>query len=387
MFCNSNYIKNNKNNMTQRRSSSLRCSRSLRIIRILTYIDYITSLGYFMILSAVLINYTHSLKVSFPTFNKNLAVISNIDVKRATDYDKGELVKLFKAVPMLMFKNQNLNPKDFYEFCKVFDSKSNDRVVHPFHNSQVDYVPQVAIRGNCYIKDLYGLKDITLRYSGPFKNTAVWHQDIVGISEHRPPVVSGIYMLKAPPIGGETMFASMEAAYDNIESSLKKELKYFNVVYSNSNTEGGVMNTYYDYTGYNRIDVNQASAVNMKPPSQTQASQASQGTTIINREPLVIYTDECKNKKALMLSPFRFAKFDKMSRDDSYDLYRELMSKYILHKDNIVKVEWEMNDLLIFNNRKLIHSSSPSAEYENYERLYYSCFLGTDAPILRCNSI
>ena len=358
--------------------------RYKRTIRVLTYIDYITSLAYVMILNAVIINYTHSLKVSFPTFNKNLAVISNIDVKRATDYDKGELAKLFKAVPMLMFKKQNINPKEFYDFCKVFDSKSNDRVVHPFRHSQVDYVPQVAIRGNCYIKDLYGLRDITLKYSGPFKNTAVWHQDIVGISEHRPPVVSGIYMLKAPPIGGETMFASMEAAYDNIESSLKKELKYLNVVYSNSNTEGGVMNTYYDYTGYNRIDVNPASVVNMKPPSQ---SQSSQGTTIINREPLVIYSNECKNKKALMLSPFRFAKFDKMSPEDSYDLYRELMSKYILNKDNIVKVEWEMNDLLIFNNRKLIHSSSPSVEYENYERLYYSCFLGTDAPILRCNSI
>jgi alpha-ketoglutarate-dependent taurine dioxygenase len=115
--------------------------------------------------------------------------------------------------------------------------------------------------------------------------------------------------------------------------------------------------------------------------------QINKGTTIINREPLVIYTDEYKNKKALMISPFRFNKFDKMSCEDSYDLYRELMSKYILNKDNIVKIKWEMNDMLIFNNRKLIHSSSPSIEYENYERLYYSCFLGTDAPIIRCNSV
>ena len=353
----------------------------MRIIRFLTFVDYLTTLSYLMILNAVLINYTHSLKVSFPTFNKNLAVISNFDVKRANEFDKGELAKLFKSVPMLMFKNQNLNPKELYEFCKVFDSKSNDRVVHPFHHSQVDYVPQIAIRGNCYIKDLYGLKDVMLRYSGPFKNTAVWHQDIVGVNEHKPPIVSSIYMLKTPPIGGETLFASMETAYDNIESSLKKELKYFNVVYSNSNTEGDVMNTYYDYTGYNRININN----DLNMPSQK--TSVSQGTTIINREPLVIYTDECKNKKALMLSPFRFAKFDKMSCEDSFDLYRELMSKYILHKDNIVKIEWEMNDLLVFNNRKLIHSSSPSAIYENYERLYYSCFLGTDAPIIRCNTI
>jgi len=329
---------------------------------------------------ALFIVSTSSMKVSFPTFNKNLAVIHNIDVKRANEYDKIELAKLFKAVPMLMFKNQNLNPKEFYEFCKVFDSKSNDRVVHPFHNSQVDYVPQIAIRGNCYIKDLYGLKDVTLKYSGPFKNTAVWHQDIVGINEHRPPIVSSIYMLKAPPIGGETMFASMEAAYDSIELSLKKELNNCNVIYSNSNSPDNVMNTYYDYTGYNKVNVdNIINDINMPKPQS--------GTTIINREPLVIYTDECKNKKALMLSPFRFAKFDKMSCEDSFDLYRELMSKYILNKENIVKINWEMNDLLIFNNRKLIHSSSPSIEYENYERLYYSCFLGTDAPIIKCNSI
>lgn len=328
---------------------------------------------------AVFISLTSSMKVSFPTFNKNLAVINNIDVKRANEYDKGELAKLFKAVPMLMFKNQNLNPKEFYEFCKVFDSKSNDRVVHPFHHSQVDYVPQVAIRGNCYIKDLYGLKDVTLKYSGPFKNTAVWHQDIVGINEHRPPIVSSIYMLKSPPIGGETMFASMEAAYDSIDLSLKKELNNCNVIYSNSNSEDNVMNTYYDYTGYNKVNVNVDNDMNM--PKQKS------GTSIITREPLVIYTDECKNKKALMLSPFRFAKFDKMSCEDSFDLYRELMSKYILNKENIVKINWEMNDLLIFNNRKLIHSSSPSIEYENYERLYYSCFLGTDAPIIKCNSI
>jgi len=347
----------------------------MRFIRFLIYIDYITSLSYLMILNAALINYTYSLKVSFPTFNKNLAVINNIDVKKVNEYDKNELANLFKAVPMLMFKNQNLNPKDFYEFCKVFDSKSNDRIIHPFHNSQVDYIPQVAIRGNCYIKDLYGLKDVTLKYSGPFKHTAVWHQDIVGVSEHKPPIVSSIYMLKTPPVGGETMFASMEAAYDNIDMNFKKELNQYNVIYSNS--ENNVMNTYYDYTGYNRININ--TDINM--PNQKI------GTTIINREPLVIYTDECKNKKALMLSPFRYAKFDKMSCEDSYDLYRELMSKYILNKDNIVKIKWEMNDLLIFNNRKLIHSSSPSIEYENYERLYYSCFLGTDAPIIRCNSI
>jgi alpha-ketoglutarate-dependent taurine dioxygenase len=191
-------------------------------------------------------------------------------------------------------------------------------------------------------------------------------------------------MLKTPPIGGETLFASMENAFDMIDCGLKKELKYYNVVYSNS--EENVMNTYYDYTGYNRVNMNTVIDTQM-PLTPSPSSQPHKGTTTIHREPLVIYTDECKNKKALMLSPFRFSKFDKLSCEDSFDLYREIMSKYILHKDNIVKIEWDMNDLLIFNNRRLIHSSSPSAVYENYERLYYSVFLGTDAPIIRCNAI
>jgi alpha-ketoglutarate-dependent taurine dioxygenase len=104
---------------------------------------------------------------------------------------------------------------------------------------------------------------------------------------------------------------------------------------------------------------------------------------IITKEPLVVYSNYNKNRKALMLSPFRFVKFDKMSCSDSFDLYRELMSKYIVNKDNIVDVKWENNDLLIFNNRKLIHTSTPTLEYKDNERLYYSCFLGTKSPIIQ----
>jgi alpha-ketoglutarate-dependent taurine dioxygenase len=73
-----------------------------------------------------------------------------------------------------------------------------------------------------------------------------------------------------------------------------------------------------------------------------------------------------------------------MSCGDSFDLYREIMSKNVVNKDNIIDIKWENNDLLIFNNRKLIHSSSPTLEYKDMDRLYYSCFVGTRAPIVPC---
>ena len=52
-----------------------------------------------------------SYTVSFPTYKRNLAIISNTDIKYLTDYDKNQIVKLFNSVPILLFKNQKINLK------------------------------------------------------------------------------------------------------------------------------------------------------------------------------------------------------------------------------------------------------------------------------------
>lgn len=308
-----------------------------------------------------------SYKISFPTLKRNYAIISNVNINSITDYEKTEFIKLFNSVPLIMFKNQKINPVEYYEFCKLFDDKHSNEIIHPFEYSRVDVVPQIALRGNCYIKDLHGIKDTYLKYSDPFKNTLVWHQDIVGQGTYLPPVVSSMYMIKSPSKGGNTLFASLEDAYDSADMNIKDKIFDLKVIYSNTNS--GIMNSHFDYTGYNRVKSNEL--------------MVKKEESIITKEPLVVYSNTNKNRKALMLSPFRFVKFDKMSCSDSFDLYRELMSKYVVNKDNVVDVKWENNDLLIFNNRKLIHTSTPTLEYKDNDRLYYSCFLGTKTPIVQ----
>jgi taurine dioxygenase len=315
---------------------------------------------------------TSAYKISFPTSKRNIAIVSNINVKDISDYERVEIIKLFNSVPLIMFKNQDIKPEEYYEFCKMFDEKHTNTVIHPFKYSCVDTVPQISLRGECVVEDMHGIKNVTLRYSDPFKNTLVWHQDIVGHGTYLPPVVSSMYMIKTPTTGGDTLFASLEDAYDNIDNNLKNRIRDYNCIYSNS--KDAMMNSYFDYTGYNRV----------RPNNEIKFGE--KGTTTLHREPLVVYSNMLRKRKCLMLSPFRFEKFDKMTTEDSLDLYRELMAKYILPKDNIVRVKWEKKDLLIFNNRKLIHSSSPTLEYKGQERLYYSCFLGTSSPIYRCSN-
>ena len=57
------------------------------------------------------------------------------------------------------------------------------------------------------------------------------------------------------------------------------------------------------------------------------------------------------------------------------------MHNYVLKTNNVGTLQYREKDLVIFNNRKVIHTSSPTAEY-NEDRLFSLLFLGTDLPIL-----
>lgn len=306
----------------------------------------------------------NSFLVSFPTLYNNKAIISNININKLTIDDKIELKKLFNIVPLLVFKNQYIDPTTHYNFCKIFDNKYNDKIIHPFTNTAIPDVPQIALKGNGYIKDFYGVKNQTIRNSEHSKYNYIWHQDLVGSKDHIPPIVSSIYMINTPPNGGNTLFASLEDAYDSMDYVMKKEVSKFNIIYSNSFKR--TLESNYDYSGFIRKD-----------------ETCRYNDDILSIKPFVIYSDNNKYRKALMTTSDRFMKFDKLSCRESNDLYRHIMKKYVLNKDNIIKHKWENNDLIIFNNRKLIHTASPTIEYQNHPRLFSICFLGTNEPIKR----
>lgn len=49
-----------------------------------------------------------SYTVSFPTYKRNLAIISNTDIKYLTDYDKNQIVKLFNMYLFYYLKIKKL---------------------------------------------------------------------------------------------------------------------------------------------------------------------------------------------------------------------------------------------------------------------------------------
>lgn len=154
-------------------------------------------LTYFILLIN-LIYFINSFTVNYPTFTKNKAIISNINVKKLTNNDKLELQNLFNIVPMLVFKNQKINPQEYYNLCKIFDNNYKKTILHPWYTG-IPSVPQVSIRGNMNTSGIFGINNINLDdITSYFIYNYVWHQDLVGHRKYLPPIVSSMYMLETP---------------------------------------------------------------------------------------------------------------------------------------------------------------------------------------------
>lgn len=292
-----------------------------------------------------------------------IAEVYNINVNNIDQYQIEDLQSLFRSTPVLIFKNQNLTPSQQYEFCKHFDPKHTDDVVHPFQDTQVPDCPQIALRGKGIINDLFGVKDTFIQNGKMFRYNRVWHQDLVGTKNRLPTVVSSMYMIQTPRKGGTTLFASLEKAYENLSSSPSK-LKFFPLrsCYSTKHS----LDAEFDYTGYSRIDKY------WKP----EISHIKELKDEIVIQPLVIYPDSRSRKKSLMLSPNKLYSFFGIDPEKSQELMRELCNQFIFVENNIGEVFYKKNDLIIFNNRRVVHSSTPTEEVEG-NRIFSLLFLDT----------
>ncbi len=309
-----------------------------------------------------------SFTIDFPYRTNFMVKIKDIDLRKINERTIDDLRYLFKTTPVLVFENQRITPKQQYDFCALFDSQHTDQILHPFYETAIPDKQQIALRGKGRA-DMFGLNDVPIRNSPVFKFTPVWHQDLVGTKGVLPPVVSSMYMLETPSKGGYTSFASMEGAYESMTVEHRKMCNEINCVYSSVHGYGAQI----DHTGYGRLD--KYWRKKLKPEEEAK----------MITQPLVIYPTREDTKRTLMFTPNKLYKFEGtgsgVSPAYTQEKIRYIMKNYVLSPGNVGKLHYKENDLVIFNNRKVIHTSSPTQEY-NEQRLFSLLFLGTNAPFL-----
>jgi taurine dioxygenase len=129
------------------------------------------------------------------------AEISNVDLTRpVATADMTAIQKAFVEHGLLIFRNQDLSQDEYIAFGRQF----GELTVHPFATSLRDH-PELIVLDN--------------DGDNPPLSTDQWHSDEMFREE--PPAATIIRSTITSPMGGDTLLASMTAAYDGLNPALQ----------------------------------------------------------------------------------------------------------------------------------------------------------------------
>ena len=286
-----------------------------------------------------------------------VAAIQNVDLQNIDHDDMRALTEdCFQKCPIMVFKRQtecsapdllNLVSK-FDPDCDIDALSSNQTVLHPFR-SEPD-APHVAIReGNTKKKDL----------GDQFRFGPVWHMDLVGSKATTVPnVVSAFHFLQVPKVGGNTVFANLDIAYASFPPDTRQLVDSLQCVFDND------LNSLFNF----RLDADGFTRLGPFPEGEESKDQVIR--------PLV-QRDAVTGRKRFFFTPVRFNHFVGWDREASWEFMTYLFHTYINRPGNTASIEWEEGDIAIFNNHRLIHTSTPWELYKGEDRRFRLIFLNS----------
>ena len=128
------------------------------------------------------------------------AEIRGVDLARPTNHQLEEIADAIATHQVIFFRDQHLSHDEHKAFGRAF----GELAIHSGVPGLPDHPEIVPIHADETSKNVAGEN---------------WHSDLTMNAE--PPMGSILYMPVIPPIGGDTMFASMYAAYDALSPKMK----------------------------------------------------------------------------------------------------------------------------------------------------------------------
>jgi taurine dioxygenase len=141
------------------------------------------------------------------------AEIAGIDVKTLDDAGFAAIYRAWLDSNVLVVRDQHLEIEDFLRYSRRFGFVQP----HPSKTTRHPAYPEITLLGvNKFGPD--GALDMAIYRRG----AEGWHTD--GAYDQEPFKATQLYALAVPSTGGDTLFASMYAAYDALPEPLKRRL-------------------------------------------------------------------------------------------------------------------------------------------------------------------
>ncbi len=237
-----------------------------------------------------------------------------------SDASFAELRDMFFAAQVLVLRGQHLTPPQYLAFARRF-GPPEPHVIDQFHHPAS---PDILILSNVVKEGRpQGLAD-----AGTYFHTDYSYLDV-------PARATMLYSIKAPPVGGNTVFANQYAAYDDLSAAMRRRLD-------------GLMGIH--HYG-NRHDEDERSRTAASPLSDEQKAR----TPLITHP--IVRTHPVTGRKALYAVSGSSFGIVGMPQDEARALLDEL-ALHATRADYLLDVYYRPGDLVIWDNASLLHRAT-----------------------------
>ena len=238
------------------------------------------------------------------------AEVSGLDLTQPLSEDAAEALRQgLVEHQVLFFRDQPMTPADHRALARVF----GDTQPHPAYPTIEGY-PELSIL------------EVTPE-EAPKIDT--WHTDMTFME--RPPLGTVLHGIVIPPAGGDTLFASLGAAWDRLAPALQKLVDGLVAVHS---FEYGFRHSLAEPGGRERL----AEAVAQHPPVRHP---------VVRRHPV-------SGRPLLYVNPLFTTSIDGLSEREGRKLL-ELLYAHIPTPEHTCRFRWRPNSVAIWDNRATWH--------------------------------
>jgi taurine dioxygenase len=267
-----------------------------------------------------------------PQSSKIGAEIRGLDLSaKLSDTLYEQLNQAFLDFQIIFFRDQELSSQQYSDFAQGFGRLQ-------------EYLFADGPDGFPYITEIVKTETETEGF-GNF-----WHSDSAYIEQ--PPKITMLYARQIPPQGGDTLFADMYAAYDDLSPGLQTTLASLNAI-------------------------NSASVVprdeNIYQEVKSKNSDKSDRYAI---HPVIRSHDET-GKKALYVNSIHTLGFEGMTREESSPLLNYLFQQVTLPEYSF-RLRWQQNTLAMWDNRCTQHYALN--DYHGYRRVMHRIIVEGESP-------
>jgi len=235
---------------------------------------------------------------------------------------------------MVVLRGQNLAPARQLELARAIGVPD----IYPF---------LTGLEGFPEITSVLKRETETVNFGG------VWHTDT--IYQESPPMATMLQAIELPPMGGDTLFANQQLAWEQLSDGIKDMLAGLRVVCVANKSKVAESRT--------------ARIAEKGKGVDADAMQASHP---------VVRTHPETGRKGLYLSPGHAIRFDGWTTEESAGLLDFLFAHQISPEFQC-RLSWRVGDIAIWDNRSTLHY--PLNDYHGHRRLLHRITLKGDRPV------